>query len=99
MPVVVMFTKGQGKPKQDLLQVKDDVIPKNLDAVFLATNNLTYAAGARASDCFIIVALALVSLVMLPGQQLLADRAEVLSRNSQAVQGSRAASDTRLDVC
>jgi hypothetical protein len=41
-----MFTKGQGKPKQDLLQVKDDVIPKNLDAVFVATNNLTYAAGA-----------------------------------------------------
>jgi hypothetical protein len=47
VPVVVMFTKGHGKPKQDLLQVKDDAISKNLDAVFVATNNLTYAAGAQ----------------------------------------------------
>lgn len=47
MPVVVMFKKGQGKPKQDLLQVKADIDDRNLDAVFLATNNLTYAAGTE----------------------------------------------------
>jgi hypothetical protein len=50
-----MFKKGQGKPKQDVLQVKGDIDDKNLDAVFLATNNLTYAAGggapAGSSNC------------------------------------------------
>lgn len=48
VPVVVMFKKGQGKPKQDVLQVKGDIDDRNLDAVFLATNNLTYAAGEDA---------------------------------------------------
>lgn len=53
MPVVLMFEKGKGKPKQDLLQVKADIEAKNLDGVFLSTNNLTYAAGAglRARVC------------------------------------------------
>jgi len=45
VPVVVMFRKQKGKPKQDLLQVKADIQDKGLDAVFLSTNNLTYAAG------------------------------------------------------
>jgi hypothetical protein len=46
VPVVVMFSKGKGKPKQDALEVKAAIDAKSLDGVFLATNNLTYAAGA-----------------------------------------------------
>lgn len=45
VPVVVMFKKQKGKPKQDVLQVRADIQDKGLDAVFLSTNNLTYAAG------------------------------------------------------
>lgn len=45
MPVVVMFKKQQGKPKQDVLAIRADIEAKNLDAVFMATNNLTYTAG------------------------------------------------------
>lgn len=43
--MVVMFSKGKGKPKQDALEVKAAIDAKSLDGVFLATNNLTYAAG------------------------------------------------------
>lgn len=65
-----MFKKAQGKPKQDVLAIKADIDAKNLDAVFMATNNLTYTAGepcahrAHCADCCYYLAGAILCLVV-----------------------------------